>query len=403
MRGVLVGRISSLATAVALCFVVTSGAVSTVNVRPAEAALPAWASQLETLIGTRAISVAVAEDGRYLYRHGSSVQRIPASVEKLLMSMPLLTALGPSARIPTDALGELSGIGVISGNLWLRGRGDPTTAGGQMLTLAKRLVARGVTKVSGSILGDTSTFSRDWWATGWKDYFPRDEVAMPTALTFKRNRTTTGPITDPEVRAAASLTTALESLGVEVVGAPGSGRAPRDVPVIASVQSRPLEMVLGTILANSDNFGAEVLGKMLAYVSGIRPATIVAGAGIAVDYAEERNVPVIAYDSSGLSSSNRVTAAGLTLLLGLAEQEDWGEAFIGMLPEGGEGTLLNRFADLDVHAKTGTISGVSSLAGWVWSESRQSWIEFAILSQNVSKDTAIRIEDQIVRTIAANA
>ena len=397
------GRFRSLLVVGLIGLALVSGSVPTLPARPAEAALPAWASDLEALIGTKAISVAVADGGRYLYRHGSSVQRIPASVEKLLMAMPLLTALGPSARIPTDALGELSGVGVISGNLWLRGRGDPTTAGGQMLTLAKRLVARGVTKVSGSILGDTATFSRDWWATGWKDTFPRDEVAMPTALTFKRNRTTGGPITDPEVRAAASLTLALESLGVEVVGAPGSGRAPRDVPVIASVQSRPIELVLGTVLANSDNFGAEVLGKMLAYVSGIRPATIAAGAGIAVDYAQERDVPVIAYDSSGLSSSNRLTAAGLTLLLSLAEQEDWGEAFIGMLPEGGEGTLLNRLADVDVHAKTGTISGVSTLAGWVWSESRQSWIEFAILSQNVSKDVAIRIEDEIVRTIAGSA
>ncbi|MFM8998487.1 MAG: D-alanyl-D-alanine carboxypeptidase/D-alanyl-D-alanine-endopeptidase [Actinomycetota bacterium] len=401
--GVLMGRFRSLIAVAVVGLALVAGSLVALPARPAEAALPAWASELETLFGTKAISVAVADGGRYLYRHGSSVQRIPASVEKLLLSMPLLTALGPSARIPTDALGELSGVGVISGNLWVRGRGDPTTGGGQMLTLAKRLVARGVTKVSGSILGDTSTFSRDWWATGWKENFPRDEVAMPTALTFKRNRTTTGPITDPEVRAAASLTTALESLGVEVVGAPGSGRAPRDVPIIASVQSRSLEAVLGTVLANSDNFGAEVLGKMLAYVSGIRPATIVAGAGVAVDYAAERDVPVVAYDSSGLSSSNRVTAAGLVLLLGLAEQEDWGEAFIGMLPAGGEGTLLNRFADIDVHAKTGTISGVSTLAGWVWSESRQSWIEFAILSQNVAKDTAIRIEDQIVRTIAGSA
>ena len=399
----LMGRIRSLVGVVVVGLALVAGSLAALPADRAEAALPAWASELETLIGTKAISVAVADGGRYLYRHGSSVQRIPASVEKLLMSMPLLTALGPAARIPTDALGDLSGVGVISGNLWLRGRGDPTTAGGQMLTLAKRLVARGVTKVSGSILGDTSTFSRDWWATGWKDNFPQDEVAMPTALTFKRNRVTTGPITDPEVRAAASLTTALESLGVEVVGAPGSGRAPRDVPVIASVQSRPLELVLGSILANSDNFGAEVLGKMLAYVSGLRPATIVAGAGVAVRYAEARDVPVVAYDSSGLSSSNRVTAAGLALLLGLAEQEDWGEAFIGMLPEGGEGTLLNRLTDVDVHAKTGTISGVSALAGWVWSESRQSWIEFAILSQNVAKDTAIRIEDQIVRTIAGSA
>lgn len=399
------GRIRRTAAAALACLVFTSLSLS-VSARQAPsaaAALPAWASELEQLIGTKPISVAVADGGRFIYRHGSSTSRIPASAQKLLMSMPLLTALGPAARIPTDAMGEMSATGVISGNLWLRGRGDPTTAGPQMLTLANRLVSRGVTKVSGSIIGDTATFSRDWWATGWKDYFPADEVAMPTALTFKRNRLTTGPITDPEVRAAASLTSALESLGVEVVGAPGSGKAPRDVPIIASVQSRSLEMVLGKILANSDNFGAEVLGKMLAYVSGIRPATISAGAGVAASYAAERSVPITAYDSSGLSSSNRITPSGFVMLLGLAEQEDWGETFIDMLPAGGEGTLLNRLTTVKVHAKTGTISGVSALVGWVWSETRGSWVEFAILSQNVSKTTAIQIEDTIVRTIATSA
>ena len=284
------------------------------------------------------------------------------------------------------------------------GEGDPRTGPGPMRVLAQNLVDAGVTKVTGRILGDTATFSRDWWAIGWKSNFPTDEVALPTALTFRRNRLSNGtPVTDPELRAANALTTALENLGVDVVGSPSSGTAPTDLPVIASVQSKPLAILLTSILGLSDNFGAEVLGKTLAYASGVRPATISAGAGVAKTYAADLGVTISAYDSSGLSSSDRVTAAGLVALLADAEMQPWGLAFQDALPMGGEGTLVNRLTDVRVHAKTGTIDGVSALAGWVWSSTNGTWLEFAIFSQGLSKTTAVSLEDQIVRILAESA
>jgi D-alanyl-D-alanine carboxypeptidase/D-alanyl-D-alanine-endopeptidase (penicillin-binding protein 4) len=369
----------------------------------AAAALPAWASSIEKLIGTKSMSVAVGDGGTFLYRHDPATARPPASVQKLLMAMPLLAALGPSATIPTDAAGNLRSDGSV-GNLWVIGGGDPRTGPGPMRALAQALVDAGVTKVTGRILGDTATFSRDWWAIGWKTNFPDDEIALPTALTFRRNRLSNGtPITDPELRAAGALTTALENLGVDVVGAPSSGSAPTDLPVIASVQSRPVSFLLAKILGLSDNFGAEVLGKTLAFASGIRPATISAGAGVAKTYAADLGVTVSAYDSSGLSSSNRLTAAGLVALLADAEMQPWGLAFQDALPMGGEGTLANRLSDVRVHAKTGTIDGVSALAGWVWSSTNGTWLEFVILSQGLAKTTAVSIEDQIVRILAESA
>ena len=70
---------------------------------------------------------------------------------------------------------------------------------------------------------------------------------------------------------------------------------------------------------------------------------------------------------------------------------------------GGEGTLANRLSDVRVHAKTGTIDGVSALAGWVWSSTNGTWLEFVILSQGLAKTTAVSIEDQIVRILAESA
>lgn len=393
-------------TAVPFVLVAALVATSTPTSQPPARAvtLSAWAQKIETLIGGRPVSVAVANDGRSLYRHLATTPRVPASVQKILMAMPLLDKVGADTRIATEALGVLGDGGVLTGDLWIRGGGDPTTAAAQMNQLAKRLVALGLTEVTGSVRGDISTFGRDWWATGWKTSFPGTEVALPTALTYRGNRSDSGQaITDPERRAAGALTGALVRLGVVVRGTAGAGSAPTDAPVLTSVESRPLRRLLVDILGMSDNFGAEVLGKTLAAAAGAEPASIAAGARVAQNWAAVHGVTIASYDASGLSYSNRVTPAGLVRLLGLSEATDWGQALLVALPAGGEGTLRNRLSDVAVRAKTGTVSSVSTLAGWVWSPRRDAWIEFAILSQGLSKSAAVLMEDQIVRILATSA
>ncbi|MFM8943984.1 MAG: hypothetical protein ACKOI0_01795 [Actinomycetota bacterium] len=49
------------------------------------------------------------------------------------------------------------------------------------------------------------------------------------------------------------------------------------------------------------------------------------------------------------------------------------------------------------------MDGVSALAGWVWSGTNGTWLEFAILSQGLAKSSAVSIEDQIVRILAESA
>ena len=76
-----------------------------------------------------------------------------------------------------------------------------------MAALARAVDASGIRKVRGRVMGATTGFQRDWWAPGWQDYFPRDYIPLPTALTFEGNEDTRGVhIRDPERRAARSLT-----------------------------------------------------------------------------------------------------------------------------------------------------------------------------------------------------
>jgi D-alanyl-D-alanine carboxypeptidase/D-alanyl-D-alanine-endopeptidase (penicillin-binding protein 4) len=150
----------------------------------------------------------------------------------------------------------------------------------------------------------------------------------------------------------------------------------------------------------SSNFYAEVLGKRLGVAASGTPGTVRSGAAATRAWAQNHGATVRAYDGSGLSYWNRVTAAGLAQLLGSAEALPWGESLRRSLPTAGRGTLGGRLGGVTVRAKTGTLVGVSALSGYVWLERRDTWAEFSILSSGTSKTTAIRVEDAVVRILA---
>src|SRR5207249_10506024 len=106
----------------------------------------------ERLIGRLPMSVSVVERGRLVYAHAGNVARPPASDEKLLLSMALLDRFGASHRIPTSVEGPPPANGVVRGNLWLVGHGDPETNDAALERLARKLRATGVRAVRGSIV-----------------------------------------------------------------------------------------------------------------------------------------------------------------------------------------------------------------------------------------------------------
>jgi serine-type D-Ala-D-Ala carboxypeptidase/endopeptidase (penicillin-binding protein 4) len=261
-------------------------------------------------------------------------------------------------------------------------------------------VDAGVRRIRGSILGSKKYFARDWWAPGWKRDFPRNEVALPTALTFVGNQFRGRHVTDPERRAAATLTRTLRRLGVRVDGKPGSGDSPSGLIEVASVESPTLAGLLRTMNVYSSNFYAEVLGKRLGVARYGVPGTISKGAATTAAWARAHGVQVTAYDGSGLSYWNRVTAGGLARLIGLAEEKPWGLNLRLSLPAPGQGTLRNRLNGVLVRAKTGTLTRISALSGWVWLDHRHAWAEFSILSTGISISSAKAIEDSVVRILS---
>lgn len=378
-------------------------ATGPVAASPARASAPPWAAKLDRLIGKRSFGVAVRENGEFLYRRQEARQQVPASNEKLLMSMALLALLGPDARLITQATSLGWTAGVVPGDLWILGQGDPSLGEKEMKALANAIRTAGVLRIEGSVMGSTAYFKRDWRAPGWKPSFRREEVALPTALTFEGNTDKGVHIRDPEHLAATSLSKLLEKRGIPVAGEPGSGKPPAGLLPVAQIESPPLAELLGFANQYSSNFYAEVLGKRLGAESAGVPGSIAKGADAIAAWAKANGAKVASKDSSGLSYANRVTAAGIVRLLGAAELETWGEALLEGLPEPGEGTLEHRMPHLKVHAKTGTLTGISALSGWVFLRREGVWAEFSILSRGLDKDRAVRIEDAIVRVLSRSA
>jgi D-alanyl-D-alanine carboxypeptidase len=372
---------------------------------PDPAARPRWVQRIDDVVNGEPVSVEIAYGGQALYRHKDWVTRPPASNEKLLLSLALLDRLSPSTTVPLRALTTRKPIdGVIEGDVWIVGHGDPETGPGDMRQLAAAIAAKGVRRIRGHVYGATGPFARDWFAPGWKDYFPTYYVALPTALTFEGNVGPTGRhISDPERRAATSLTAQLEHAGIPVSKRPELGSPPSTLKGLATVISDPLVAMLKRMNTRSRNFYAEVFGKLLGARRAGAPGTIAKGARAIEAFAAAHGVNVVANDASGLSYANRVTVTGIVDLLEYAETRPWGGTLRETLPKGGQGTLEGRLTDVRLRAKTGTLDEVSALSGWVWLERVGDWAEFSILSRGITKQHSMRIENAIVRVVHANA
>ncbi|HEV3473752.1 MAG TPA: D-alanyl-D-alanine carboxypeptidase [Actinomycetota bacterium] len=360
----------------------------------------AWARRIDRMVDGLPVGIAVREGGTFLYRHRATQLRTPASNEKLLLAMALLNRLGPDATIPTQAAAAaLPTAGILAGDLWILGQGNPAVGPAAMAALARAVVTAGVTQIQGSVVGSMGYFRRDWQAPGWRRYFPRTEIPLPTALTFEGNVDRGVHIRDPELRAARALTADLRELGVRVAGEADARLPPDGLLPVAQVESPRLIELVEFTTRYSSNFYAEVLGKRLGVEHAGAPGSIPKGAAAMRAWAAAGGARARARDASGLSYANRISPIGLVRLLGVAEMTAWGEVFREALPQPGQGTMKGRLRGVPVHAKTGTLTEISALSGWVFARRARAWIEFSIMSEGLPKDVAVNIEDRVVRML----
>jgi D-alanyl-D-alanine carboxypeptidase/D-alanyl-D-alanine-endopeptidase (penicillin-binding protein 4) len=374
-----------------------SSAPVVLHIRP-----QAWMVRLDRLLARLPVSVTVGGAAGAAYAHLGEVRRIPASNEKLLLSMAMLDRFGPDATIATTVESGPRAGSTIRGNVWLVGHGDPEVGSSTLMRLAARIRDAGIRRIRGAVIGDTSTFSRERWAPGWRRIALRF-IAIPTALTFEGNVGPSGFVPDPELRAAGSFTADLRALGVRVDGQPAAGRVRDRARTIASVRSAPLVEILRRQNVGSLNLDAEVLGKLLGATASGHPGTTAEGASAIQRWAARHGVRILAQDASGLSYRDRISTDGMIRLLAVAARSPWGPALRSTLASPGDGTLAGRLGGVLVRAKTGTLlEGISALAGYVRPTGSRRWLAFSIMSEGLSKDRAVALEDAVVRIVASS-
>lgn len=139
--------------------------------------------------GKCAAYIKVLDSERVLYSYNGSEPLAPASNMKVVTTATALDMLGPDYRFKTEVWGDsVDENGIINGNLYLRGNGDPSitppyweTATTLYEKFADELIKAGVKEINGDIVGDDSIFDRQFYPEGWADHYHLDSYSAPVS------------------------------------------------------------------------------------------------------------------------------------------------------------------------------------------------------------------------------
>jgi D-alanyl-D-alanine carboxypeptidase/D-alanyl-D-alanine-endopeptidase (penicillin-binding protein 4) len=353
-----------------------------------------------------------------LFSERAEVPHPPASVEKLYTAASALELMGPEATLTTSVLGtgHLGANGRWEGSLYLKGGGDPTFGsasyvaaryGGQGATvtkLAALVKAAGIREVTGNVDGDESWFD-SLRGDPYSGYAPDPELEGElSGLSFNRGQTGSQSGAHAQAAyAALQLRGALRAEGIKVHGGTAA-TSPPGASTIASEASPNLASLLGLTLPPSDNYFAETLIKDIGARFG-GAGTTAAGAGVVrATIAKDFGLHPYLIDGSGLSHSDHTTPKQMVELLTALAHSPLGTTLRKDLAVAGEsGTLSERMrhtpASGRCQAKTGTLNGVSNLAGYCESEGGHI-LAFAFFNDGIETYAAHTIQDNMAITLA---
>ncbi|MFJ7824864.1 D-alanyl-D-alanine carboxypeptidase/D-alanyl-D-alanine-endopeptidase [Psychrobacillus sp. NPDC096623] len=431
------------------------------------------------------VSITVRDrfSGEIKYGYNGLTAVKPASNMKLLTTAAALDVLGKDYRFSTSLYtsGKMSN-GVLKGDVYLKGEGDPTLSIEDLQLFVKELKAEGIHKVDGRIVGDDKWFDDDLLTPGiWVGDESYYYAAPISALTTSPNTdydtgtiiveaigTTVGDLPSIKitphigdlqivneaqtVEAGKANTITIErlyetnkivvsgnlpvdktkrewvtvkhptthtlSMFQAVLAEAGieyskdkvfQAATPKSAQLVARKQSMTLEQMLIPYMKLSNNGIADILVKTMGKVKNHHGSTE-AGLQVLREYGNSINVDMADWqfeDGSGMSHENRVSSLSMSELLFKVQGEEWFTTYFTSLPVAANtdrmigGTLRNRLKDPltagKVYAKTGSLTGVSTLSGYLEASSGQSYI-FSVLVQN--KSGASTTIDEIVKEIA---
>lgn len=364
-------------------------------------------------------SVVDVATGQSIYSSEQDAAMTPASTTKLVTAATVLATRGPAYRIPTRVVA-----GAQPGEVVIVAGGDPTL--GVFPTSyypgAARIddLAAQVKKALGDtaptkVVYDVSVYSGSGIGPGWDaDATTGGSGAVMTPLMTEGGRTKSAKTTDrypqPDLQAAQAFA---KSLGVPN-SAVSAGTAPQGAKELGKVESAPLARMVEFMLQESDNVLADALARQVALAKN-QPASFEGATAAMKGVLEELGVPVTGYglvDGSGFSRNDRLSPALLTGVLAMAARADRADLhaiFSGLPVAAYSGTLASRYTRAQdggaaagmVRAKTGTLTGVNSLAGIVVDADGRT-LAFAFMADQTTNATnAVAALDRVAAALAA--
>jgi D-alanyl-D-alanine carboxypeptidase/D-alanyl-D-alanine-endopeptidase (penicillin-binding protein 4) len=322
----------------------------------------------------------------------------PASTMKLYTGAAALLVLGTDFRFRTEVrgTGPVLPDGTLAGDLVLVGGGDPTLVGDDLQRLAFEVAGAGIRHVGGWLYVDDTRYDRARGASGWKPGWLGDEVMPLSSVVVDGNRWRRDAafLREPALPNLGRFRIALERAGVSIAGPDALGPAPASPgELVASHDSPPLGSLVGRMLKDSVNTWSELFLKELGRTAG-DPST---NGGIGVVWRTAASFGMgsqQAADGSGLSAHNRVAPwHEVDWLVNLSRTPVADHVRYSLPLACGDGTLQQRFCATPaagrVFAKTGTLNGVTSLAGYTTTASGRR-VTFAFQLAGASNVAAAR-------------
>jgi serine-type D-Ala-D-Ala carboxypeptidase/endopeptidase (penicillin-binding protein 4) len=356
-----------------------------------------------------------------VFERNPDVVVTPASTMKLLTATAVLEQLDVNERLRTPVVtsAPVNG-GVVEGDVYLVGGGDPVLGTVDWAahferqprlftpieSLADRLVASGIREIRGRVVGDDGRYDRQRYVGTWPPRYVDDNETGPLSALMVNDGFAEWdgpdpediPWDDPPRDAAAVLTALLRARGVTVGGEPAAGAVTNGSRELAAVESPTIGELVSAMLQDSDNGTAELLLKELGLRrKGVGSSS--AGAAVVNETLAGLGLPmgsVVVHDGSGLDHGDRITCRLLASILARADQN--GPIARGLPIAAQTGTLAKRFLGTSVagrlRAKTGSITGVASLAGFV--DGRDGRLTFAqVLNGIGTYADARRVQDSL--------
>ena len=384
-------------------------------------AKPDWGVQI-----TEKLTLLAEEADRSYYNTGISVYDLtgdslvfaynqqkmmrPASTQKLLTAISALDLLGVAHlyRTAVYADGTIAS-SVLNGNIYIIGDFDPKLSTDHLKQIVSAIKDLGIKQINGRLYADLSMKDTLCLGNGWC-WDDKQPYLTPLSLGGDAYKCTDSKINryNPSLNFLQALTSQLRAANISVQGYGIATYRPSANSTVVCTITHTLEEILQQMMKDSDNLFAESMFFQLAADKkrGIgwkdcaeMVESVITKTGAPVTYAKVA-------DGSGLSLYNYVTASLHVAMLRYAyhHEEIFNPLYHSLPIAGVDGTLEKRMtvgaAYRNVHAKTGTVTGVSALTGYV-TASNGHLLAFSIINNGLRTAAEGReYQDRICEVLA---